>query len=55
MQEQRELKISQFERFNNPQRYVYTEHGSKNRTEDNYQYLLDDLDLDELFTMTYSV
>ena len=36
-QEQRELKISQFERFNNPERYVYSEHGSKNRNGGFYQ------------------
>ena len=36
-QEQRELKISQFERFNNPERYVYSKYGSKNRNGGFYQ------------------
>ena len=29
--EQQELKILQFVRYTNPERYVYNEHGSKNR------------------------
>ena len=30
-EEQRNLKPTQFTRHHNPERYVYTEHGSKNR------------------------
>ena len=29
--EQRNLNLSQFTRYNNPDRYIYSEHGSKNR------------------------
>ena len=36
-QEQRELKISQYVRYTNPERYVYNEHGSKNRNGGFYQ------------------
>ena len=36
-EEQRTLKPSQFQRFTNPDRYIYTEHGSKNRNGGFYQ------------------
>ena len=36
-QEQQELKISQFVRYSNLERYVYNEHGSKNRNGGFYQ------------------
>ena len=36
-EEQRNLKLSQFTRLHNPERYIYTEHGSKNRNGGFYQ------------------
>ena len=36
-EEQHTLKPSQFQRFTNPDRYIYTEHGSKNRNGGFYQ------------------
>ena len=36
-EEQRNLKPSQFTRLHDPERYVYTEHGSKNRNGGFYQ------------------
>lgn len=36
-EEQRSLKLSQFTRLHNPERYIYTEHGSKNRNGGFYQ------------------
>ena len=36
-EEQRGLKPSQFQRLTNPDRYIYTEHGSKNRNGGFYQ------------------
>ena len=36
-EEQRHLKLSQFTRLHNPERYIYTEHGSKNRNGGFYQ------------------
>ena len=36
-EEQRNLKLSQFTRLHNPERYMYTEHGSKNRNGGFYQ------------------
>jgi len=35
--EQRVIKLSQFSRHTNPDHYVYTEHGSKNRNGGFYQ------------------
>ena len=40
-EEQRQLKLSQFVRCSNPDRYVYTEHGSKNRNGGFYQLHVD--------------
>lgn len=36
-EEQCNLKLSQFTQLHNPERYVYTEHGSKNRNGEFYQ------------------
>ena len=40
-EEQRNLKPSQFSRLKNPDRYVYTEHGSKNRNGGFFQLYVD--------------
>ena len=40
-EEQRNLKPSQFSRLTNPDRYVYTEHGSKNRNGGFFQLHVD--------------
>ena len=40
-EEQRNLKASQFTRQYNPDRYIYTENGSKNRSGGFYQFHLD--------------
>ena len=44
--EQRELKLSQFVRFDNPERYVYYEHGSKNRNGGFYQLNVENKSVD---------
>ena len=44
--EQRESKLSQFVRFDNPERYVYYEHGSKNRNWGFYQSSVENKSVD---------
>ena len=40
-EEQRSLKSSQFQRLSNPERYIHTKHGSKNRDGGFYQLHVD--------------
>ena len=40
-EEERNLKPSQFTRLRNPEKYVYTEHGSKNRNGGFFQLHVD--------------
>ena len=46
-EEQRTLKISQFQQLNDPECYVYTEHGSKNRNGGFFQLHVDNKEVSE--------